>query len=253
MHPRIGITTHARAGDRPSFSIPCAYVDALDQAGATAVLLPPLGREDAVLDAIDALVLPGGGDIDPRRYGAPLHAQHYDVNEERDGFELGLVRAALARELPVLCICRGMQVLNVALGGDVIAHLPDVVGEDVSHCRPGPAPVPHDVTLAPGTRVHDVHGVNRMRVQSMHHQAVGRLAAGLDAVAWSSDGLVEAVESSRPGFLLGVQWHPELDDSGTTPRRIFDTVVRAARDYGDRVRPRASVGPAGVAPRRATT
>jgi putative glutamine amidotransferase len=249
--PRIGITTYARAGERPAFSVPCSYVDAVREGGGLPVLLPPLLPPEDIVETVDGILLPGGGDVAPLHYGGTAHAENYDVCDERDAFELGLVRAALARDLPLLCICRGLQVLNVALGGDLITHLPDHVGEDVPHRSPGLKPVPHEVRLDAGTRVLDVHGVATLAVQSIHHQAVARLGADLRATAWSSDGVVEALESDRHAGLLAVQWHPELDLPGTVPRRVFVSLAAQSERYAHRFRRRGLRRRSGAARRRA--
>lgn len=233
MRPRIGITTYARAGrERPSFSVPCSYVEAVALAGGVPVLLPPLADVDAVLDGVDGLVFPGGGDVEPVHYGGGDHDQNYDVCRERDGFELRLVRAALAREgFPVLSICRGMQVLNVALGGTLIAHLPDVVGETVPHRAPALKAVLHDVAIDAASRVRAAHGVATMAVPSIHHQAVDRPGRDLLVTARSPDGVIEAVELASHPFVLGVQWHPELAAPGSGVRRVFHELVGACRPH----------------------
>jgi putative glutamine amidotransferase len=143
-------------------------------------------------------------------------------------------------------------VLNVALGGDLIAHLPDDVGEEVPHRNPGLKAVPHDVRLDTGTRVLEVHGVAHMAVQSIHHQAVARVGADLRATAWSPDGVVEALESDRHGFVLAVQWHPELDPAGTAPRRVFASLTEQGERYAARVTRRGLRRRSGAALRRAT-
>jgi putative glutamine amidotransferase len=229
--PRIGITTYARtSAARPSFSVPCTYVEAVAVAGGVPVLLPPLADAEAVLDGVDGLIVPGGGDVEPVHYGGGDHAENYDVCRERDGFELRLVRAALARErFPLLAICRGMQVLNVALGGSLIAHLPDVFGESVPHRGAGLTAVEHSVAIDADSRVRSAHGVGTMAVQSIHHQAVGRPGNGLAVAARSSDGVIEAIEVTSHGFALGVQWHPELSAPGSDARRVFHELVGACR------------------------
>ena len=142
-----------------------------------------------------------------------------------------LARAALARpDLPVLCICRGMQLLNVALGGDLVAHIPDRYGERVMHRRPERMPVEHEVRIDPTSRIGALLGTEQLTVQSVHHQAVGRLGQGLRAVAWSPDDVVEAVESTDHPFVLAVQWHPELGAlSDARQRRLFDELVARSR------------------------
>ncbi len=237
MRPLIGISSYGRAGQRQTFSVPCEYVDVVRLAGGVPVILPPVEGELEVLDAIAGLILPGGGDVDPTRYGHSVrHEANYDVSPERDQFELALARAALARRtLPMLCICRGMQLLNVALGGDLVQHIPDHFGERVLHRRPERLPVTHPVRLEPESRLAHLLGATELVVRSFHHQAVGRLGAGLRAVAWSPDGVVEAVESERHPFVVAVQWHPELDALGDAgPLRLFEALVARSRDYAAR-------------------
>jgi len=233
----IGISSYGRAGERQTFSVPCEYVDVVRVAGGVPLILPPVeGETPEGLDAIDGLILPGGGDVDPMHYGGGHHDANYGISQERDQFELGLARAALTRPgLPILCVCRGVQLLNVALGGDLIAHIPDHFGNTVVHRTPQLKPVPHGVRLAPESRLAGLLDETELVVQSVHHQAVGRLGDGLRAVAWSEDGVVEAVESDTHPFVIGVQWHPELDAlTDTRPMRLFEALVEQAREYGRR-------------------
>jgi putative glutamine amidotransferase len=226
--PRIGIPTYGRNQEN-WFSLPAEYVDAVRRAGGLPVLLPP-GEGDLAdwLRIVDALVLPGGGDIDPASYGGTPHAENYKLDRARDADEIAMARHAVAAEVPMLAICRGLQVLNVAFGGTLIAHVPDAVGERVPHRSPQKKPVRHEVTIEPGARLARVLDATRGVVASWHHQAVDRVADGFDVVARAPDGIVEAME--RPGhpFLLAVQWHPELT-AATDPaqQRLFDALVRA--------------------------
>jgi putative glutamine amidotransferase len=226
--PLIGISSYGRAGQRQTFSLPCEYVDVVRLAGGVPVVLPAVeGEIPEALDAIDALILPGGGDVDPAHYGGVRHEANYGISPERDGFELALARSALARrDLPILCICRGMQLLNVALGGDLVSHIPDHYGEKVAHRHPELKPVVHPVRIDPESRLGRILGATELVVHSVHHQAVGRLGAGLRAVAWSPDGVIEAVESANHRFLMAVQWHPELGALGDErQRRLFEALV----------------------------
>jgi putative glutamine amidotransferase len=214
--------------------VPCEYVDVVRVAGGVPLILPPVeGETPEGLDAIDGLILPGGGDVDPVHYGGGHHDANYGISQERDQFELALARAALARPgLPILCVCRGVQLLNVALGGDLIAHIPDHCGTTVVHRTQERKPVPHGGRLAPESRIAGLLDETELVVQSVHHQAVGRLGAGLRAVGWSDDGVIEAVESQRHPFVIGVQWHPELDAlSDPRPMRLFEELVSQAREY----------------------
>jgi len=232
VRPLIGISSYARGGTRLSFSVPCEYVDAVRRGGGVPIVLPPvLGPVHEALDAISGLILPGGGDIHPDHYGGDAHEANYGVCHERDHFELVLVRAALERaRLPVLCVCRGMQILNVALGGDLVQHIPDLFGTTVVHRTPDVQPIPHEVAIAPDSRVGRVYGA-KATVQSVHHQAVARLGDGLRPVAWAPDGVIEAIESSRHDFVVAVQWHPELDVADRPG--LFGELVDRARTYAN--------------------
>jgi putative glutamine amidotransferase len=236
VRPLIGISSYARGGTRLSFSVPCEYVDAIRRAGGVPIVLPPvLGPVRESLDAIAGLILPGGGDINPEHYGGDDHDATYGVCYERDAYELVLAHAALERDLPVLCVCRGMQLLNVALGGDLIAHIPDKFGTQVVHRTPDVQATPHPVSIAPDSHVARVYGGTCATVQSVHHQAVGRLGDGLRPVAWAEDGVVEAIESERHGFVVAVQWHPELDaPRDDPPFTLFDELVVRSRAYAAR-------------------
>lgn len=225
--PLIGISSYGRAGERQTFSIPCEYVDVVRVTGAVPVVLPAVeGEIPEALDVVDALILPGGGDIDPAHYGGVRHEANYGISAERDGFEMALARAALARQMPVLAICRGMQLLNVALGGDLVAHIPDHYGNGVLHRHEGLKAVQHDVRIEAQSRIAGLLGTTELTVHSVHHQAVGRLGRGLRAVAWAPDGVVEAFESTAHPFVIGVQWHPELAALGDArQRRLFEALL----------------------------
>jgi putative glutamine amidotransferase len=232
VRPLIGISSYGRAGERQTFSVPCEYVDVVRAVGGVPLILPPVeGEIPEGLDAVDGLILPGGGDVDPAHYGGGHHEALYGISAERDRFELTLARAALNRgSLPILCVCRGMQLLNVALGGDLISHIPDHYGETIMHRAPALKPSTHDVRVDADSRLGRLLGTDELTVQSIHHQAVGRLGQGLRAVAWSPDGVIEAIESETHGFVVGVQWHPELDAlTQQRPLRLFETLVEQAR------------------------
>jgi putative glutamine amidotransferase len=238
--PLIGISSYGRAGQRQTFSLPCEYVDVVRLAGGVPIVLPAVeGEVPEALEIVDALILPGGGDVDPAHYGGVRHEANYGISTERDGFEMKLARAAIARgDLPILCICRGMQLVNVALGGDLIQHIPDHFGNGVAHRHPDLKHVQHPVDIAADSRIGRLLGVSSLTVHSVHHQAVGRLGQGLRAVAWSPDGVVEAIESETHPFLIAVQWHPELGALGDErQRRLFEALV-GARRKGASARPR---------------
>jgi putative glutamine amidotransferase len=229
--PVIGITTYVTQAqwaywDVEAALVPATYVRAVERAGGRPLLVPP--SEDAVdetLDALDGLLFSGGSDLDPDLYDQEPHDETFGVVPERDRAELGLVEAALARDMPVLAVCRGSQVLNVARGGDLVQHLPDVVGDEKHKHTPGTF-ADHDVMLEHGTRLAALLG-DHAPVKSHHHQGFGRVGAGLRVAAHAEDGTIEAVEDPSHRFAVGVLWHPEAGEDG----KLFEELVRAARDY----------------------
>jgi putative glutamine amidotransferase len=207
------------------------YVEAVHRAGGRAILIPPAEHGiDEVLDAIDGLMLTGGADIEPTRYGAEAHAETAGVQPHRDAAELALVAAALERDLPLLAICRGMQVLNVASGGGLVQHLPEATGS-MRHREVMGVFSDHDVEIAPGSHLEAALG-RRAPVRSHHHQAPAGIGAGLVPVAWAEDGTVEALEAPERSFALGVQWHPEEGDDPALFRALV--AEAAARRAGAR-------------------
>jgi putative glutamine amidotransferase len=206
--------------------VPGAYVKALEGAGGRPVLIPPSEHGvQETLDAVDGLLFSGGSDLDPDLYDQEPHDQTFGVVPERDRAELALLEAALVRDLPVLAVCRGSQVLNVARGGDLVQHLPDIVGDDKHKHTPGSF-ADHDVTLQPGTRLASLLG-DHAPVKSHHHQGFGRVGDGLRVAAHAEDGTIEAVEDPSRRFALGVLWHPEAG----ADLKLFEELVAAARDY----------------------
>ncbi len=227
--PVVGVTTSLEEMSSGGWTeltagTPATYVRAVQRAGGRAVLLPPDEDVGDALDGIDALIVTGAAaDTDPAHYGAEPHPKTEVVAPERDRFELTVARAALEAELPVLGICRGMHVLNVALGGTLEQHLPDVLGHTDHTGTPGVF-AEHDVRLESGSLVARAVGAEGASVKSYHHQGVRDIAPGLRATGWSSaDGLVEAIEG-EDGFVLGVLWHPEEDDASD----VIGALVRAA-------------------------
>jgi putative glutamine amidotransferase len=234
--PVIGLSCYAEparwaAWQAPAALLPANYLDHVTEAGGIPVLLPPVPGIAASLARLDGLILTGGGDLDPAGYGARQHPRTSRVSPERDQAELELLADALAAGLPVLGVCRGMQLLNVARGGTLCQHLPDGTGH---------APTPgtfgrHRVRLAAGSQIASILSPGdgtagaELTVPTAHHQAIDRLGDGLTATAWSADGVIEAVElAPGPGrhpFTLAVQWHPEAGDD---PRLISALVAAAA-------------------------
>jgi len=235
MRPLIAVTTRLVARDQQqgtrADALVCSrrYLDAVRRAGGqeAAMLEVPLSDEEAdeVVVRFDGLVLIGGADVDPARYGATPHETVYGVQSDVDDFDIALARAAVRNGTPTLAICRGVQVLNVALGGTLIQHLPDVEGRH-EH-RDG---VLHEVDLKPGSRAADAMGTTRPMCSSFHHQAIDRLAPGLIETGWAGDGTIEAVEADGAAWIVGVQWHPE-DTAADDPfqQRLFDALVEHAR------------------------
>jgi len=225
--PLIGITTYVEPASWGHWQleaalVPYDYVRAVERAGGRAVLVPPDddGNEE-LLDALDGLIFSGGNDLAPESYGAEADPTTTGTNPARDSGELALLTAALERDLPVLAICRGAEVLNVARGGDLVQHLPDVVGHEGHRAVVGEFSE-HTVRVDPASRIESAPGA----VKSHHHQGLGRLGDGLREIAWADDGVVEAVEDPEKPFLVGVLWHPEAGED----QRLFEQLVAAARD-----------------------
>ena len=227
MRPLIGISTYreqARWGTWhvPAVLLPAAYADAVAAAGGEPVLLPTGAVSAEVVARLDGLVLAGGADVDPARDDRPAGPHTTVLRPERDESELIALHAALDRDLPLLAICRGMQLLNVALGGDLVQHLPDL--ENTGVHDPGAGLYQRrEVRTQDGTRLHELLG-SSASVACHHHQALGRVAAGLTPAAWAEDGVVEGVEADGHRFCLAVQWHPEESQDN----RLFDALVAAS-------------------------
>ncbi|WCB95544.1 Putative glutamine amidotransferase [Baekduia alba] len=226
----------------PAHLLPREYADAVQRAGGIALILPPDPRAgehpDELLDLLDGLLLAGGSDIDPAAYGAQPHPATVNTNPERDAFEIALAQAAVARDLPFLGICRGMQVLNVARGGTLLQHLPESHGHDDHRRNPGTFEgADHQVRLEAGSLAARAAGEETHRSLSHHHQGVDRLGEGLVVTGHSAlDELPEAVELPGSRFVLGVQWHPEADETS----RLIASLVDDARDYATARSTRAS-------------
>jgi putative glutamine amidotransferase len=231
--PVIGITTYltpARFGawEEEAALIPAAYVNAIEAAGGRPLLVPPSTEAiEETLDRLDGLLFSGGSDLDPEVYGQEAHPETNGIVPERDRAEIALLRAALERDMPVLAVCRGSQVLNVALGGDLVQHLPEIVGDE-KHKHTAGEFADHDVDLVTGTRVQEILG-DHAPVKSHHHQGYGRIGDGLREAARADDGTIEALEDPSRRFAMGVLWHPEAGED----LALFEALVAEARTYRD--------------------
>ncbi|WP_214106023.1 gamma-glutamyl-gamma-aminobutyrate hydrolase family protein [Acrocarpospora catenulata] len=242
MRPVIGITCYVEPAaytvwEQKTALLPYDYVRQVERAGGQPVLLPPAGAPAGLVDRLDGLILAGGGDVDPARYAADPHPTTSQIRKFRDDAEFGLVRAALEEDLPLLGICRGLQVLNVTLGGTLHQHVPDVVG----HLGHSPAPGQFGrlpVRLSPALAT--LYEAEEITPAHYHHQCIDRLGKGLTVTATAEDGTIEAVRLNRR--VAAVQWHPEVDQDGP----LFDALVALARSYrASRQLSRAGAGPIG--------
>jgi putative glutamine amidotransferase len=239
--PVIGICTAvARANwgvwtEREAVLLATTYITAIQRAGGLALMIPPDAEfeddADDLLDLLDGLILAGGSDIDPSFYGAGPHPEIHHTFPDRDRSELALARLAIERDMPVLGICRGMQLINVAFGGTLLQHLPDELGHEEHRRTPGSFDgSDHDVRLTPGSLAALAAGEELHGTKSHHHQGVDRVGEGLEVTGVSVlDGLPEAIEAPDRRFLLGVQWHPEADERS----RIVSALVEHAREKPD--------------------
>jgi gamma-glutamyl-gamma-aminobutyrate hydrolase PuuD len=224
--PLIGITIATETPGSPYLQLRASYAHAIEAAGGLPVLVPPMSPDaiSALLERLDGVVFPGGADVDPAEYGESAHPKT-ETNPDLDRLELAVARWAVRSDLPTLGICRGQQLLNVALGGSLIQHLDD-------HRQPGDrTALTQALTLSAGSRLADIFGSTRIEVNTMHHQAVKALGRGLTAVGWAtSDGTIEAVESDEHPWLMMVQFHPEeLVGYHAPSQRLFAAFVDACR------------------------
>lgn len=245
MRPFVAVTTTIGLGGSrqvPRVCLNAAYLSAVAHAGATGIPLTPAHDGVSVRQLVDhchGLVLTGGDDLDPARYGAQIHPATSLPNPARDAMEFAALEAALERGMPVLAICRGMQVLNVALGGTLIQDIPSERGGDILHEQAAPVGRGwHHATVLQGSGLHRVFGASELFINSFHHQAVDRLGAGLRATVWAEDGIVEGVETTEYPWVYGVQWHPErgqadtpADNQRDPDRRLFAAFTRAAEAF----------------------
>jgi putative glutamine amidotransferase len=226
--PVIGLTTYLEPAkflvwDTEAVLLHRVYVDCVAAAGGIPVLLPPVTDAfDRLVSTVDGLVLTGGADVEPARYGEEPHPATY-VRPERDAFEFGLFEAAVKAHVPVLGVCRGLQVMSVALGGTLTQHLPETAGTTEHQPAPGTFGT-STISLADGSRAAGILG-SETKCRCYHHQAIEVLGAGLEPTGWAADGTIEAAEAPGEDFVLGVQWHPEQDADDV---RLFKALVEAA-------------------------
>jgi len=237
--PLIGITTTdtdealaTSAWYDSVYSVPADYVDAVRRAGGNPVLLPP-GEQDweSWLDVIDGVVVTGGADVAADLYGGdPTHPRQEKPRADRDATELALAKSLIGGSIPSLFVCRGIQILNVVMGGSVNQHLADSLDEDI-HRGEAEGWIYHEVEMKPGSLAAKAMGARRAQGATGHHQAIDQLGSGLEPVGWAADGTIEAVEVEGPTWLVGVQWHPEVNaHEDTAQQGLFDGLVAAARD-----------------------
>jgi putative glutamine amidotransferase len=250
LKPLIGISTAemrlaARAHPlreseppRRELALGLSYPESLQRADAVPVVLPPATPADAeaILDRLSGLCLSGGPDLDPATYHGGAHPMLGPREPELDWFELALCRGAWKRRMPILAICRGAQVLNVARGGNLIQHVPDVTDGTVEHRQDvAGETASHAVDIAPDSLLAKVAGATRIETNSFHHQAVMALGKGLRTVGWAPDGIVEAIEAPGRGFVVGVQWHAEGMSGAPEQCNLFSAFVEAATRYEQRL------------------
>ena len=244
MRPLIAITTTEHGGDYrvPQVMVGAPYLAAVQKVDGTPILVTPAHDEQAIeqlLDQCQGLMLTGGEDVDPSRYGQEPHPALGNVNPQRDRMELMALECALKRDLPVLAICRGFQLLNVAMGGTLIQDLASQRGGNILHEQAAPVNDRwHGARVDEDSRLAKIFGVTELTINSFHHQAIDELGAGLRASAWSEDGLIEGVEATGYPWVFGVQWHPERSeaevpgDRRQPDGRLLWQFLDAARKYG---------------------
>ena len=210
----VAVTASIRLdGDTSRVRLTAAYVTALESAGLIPLIVPPLSRASAaavILDSVSGLVLTGGEDIDPARYGEKRHEKIRSINAARDATEIALIEEAKARGKPILAICRGIQILNVALGGTLVQDIPSQLDTKIAHDEDSPRNSrSHDISIEPGSLIAKAVGTEHCTVNSFHHQSVKRVADGMRVTARSPDGVIEGLESTDDWWVIAVQWHPE--------------------------------------------
>ncbi|MBW2179705.1 MAG: gamma-glutamyl-gamma-aminobutyrate hydrolase family protein [Deltaproteobacteria bacterium] len=227
--PLIGITTYGR-NKADHFTIPAKHIYAIRRAGGIPIAIPPGDpRPGILLDKLDGLIFCGGGDIDPHHYNGTNHETIYMVDEERDKGEFNLAKRIIDSGLPTFAICRGIHVINVALGGSLYEDLPDMIGDKVHHRLPPRKPAAHLVTVKPDTRLMQILNDTEVNPLSWHHQGIKKLAPGLIVSAFAPDNVIEGIEMPDHPWLLGVQWHPELTaETDEKQQELYNAFVKTA-------------------------
>ncbi|AFY72556.1 putative glutamine amidotransferase [Synechococcus sp. PCC 7502] len=231
LKPIIGITMYGKNAEG-DYSLQSSYVKSVRDAGGIPLLLPP-GESDpsVLLSKLDGVILAGGGDIEPEIYNGESHPAVYAVDPERDRFEIALAKLALSQNVPILGICRGLQVLNVADGGDLVPHVPDLFGTDIAHRHDHEEETKgtiHTVEVIADTKLAIAMGVTTAEVTSWHHQAILNVSPNWDIAAKAPDGVVEAIEHKLHPWAIAVQWHPEMASNDLSQQRLFQAIVAAA-------------------------
>lgn len=238
--PLIGITAgrtimETSVGPLAHFVQPVFYAEAVLGAGGDPIILPPVeGWHEQLLAMVDGLLITGGEDIDPAQYEQRRHPSVIRTDPFRDRFEIAVARFALNQDLPLLGICRGSQVINVAAGGTLVQDLPSQQPSSIAHAQPDMTKLAHEVVIASESRLHAILGLDRLSVNSAHHQAVESVAPPLRPVAWAGDGVIEGMESPARRWVVAVQWHPEMLYAGDqVQKRLFEAFMEAARRQRD--------------------
>ncbi|MGQ4648191.1 gamma-glutamyl-gamma-aminobutyrate hydrolase family protein [Lyngbya aestuarii] len=226
--PIIGIMS-CKHQEYKHFYSPVGYAQAVQRSGGIPVLLPMVQQDPAVvMDIVDGIIFPGGGDLHPSLYNGVHHPTIYGVDSERDTSELAMARLALQLNKPLMGICRGLEVLMVASGGDLVSHVPEEFGEDVAHRLEQLIPSKHSVRILPGSRLAAIIGSPEAMVVSWHHQAVRTVPLGWRITAQAADGVIEALEHEEHPFAIALQWHPELSLVDPAHLGIFEAFIEAA-------------------------
>ncbi len=229
----IGITTYGR-DQSGNFYLPGDYVDAVREVGGVPILLTPgESKIEQISKLVNGIIFAGGGDIDPAIFGGLPHPAISRVDSERDAFELQLAKHILNEGTPILGICRGIQILNIATGGDLIVHIPDEIEASVLHIIDEGVETEHSVLIEPDSQLAKIIGKSKISVMSKHHQGVGNISKEWDIVAKAADGVIEALEHKTHPWMVAVQWHPELSLNEPDHQKIFQALIKAASGDND--------------------